>query len=237
MKVGIIMQVEIVALRLILVTVLSAIIGFEREVNNANAGLKTHMIVGVGATIVALISEQIEFETIERVIQMQDIAGAFRVDPSRLIAQVVSGIGFLGAGTIIVTKRHVSGLTTAASIWAVASLGLAVGMGFLNIALPGFAILFLILFVTRRIQAHAFAEKLHIKYVGGNDTLEDIENVFKRMGVEYSQVKYDVNMFGNEKVYTTVFNIQGKFRFSFNDFVSQLSKMNTIVSVQTTNLE
>lgn len=231
------MQVEIVALRLILVTVLSAIIGFEREVNNANAGLKTHMIVGVGATIVALISEQIEFETIERVIQMQDIAGAFRVDPSRLIAQVVSGIGFLGAGTIIVTKRHVSGLTTAASIWAVASLGLAVGMGFLNIALPGFAILFLILFVTRRIQSHAFAEKLHIKYVGGNDTLEDIENVFKRMGVEYSQVKYDVNMFGNEKVYTTVFNIQGKFRFSFNDFVSQLSKMNTIVSVQTTNLE
>ncbi|QIK58000.1 hypothetical protein G7059_09155 [Erysipelothrix sp. HDW6A] len=75
---------------------MSAVIGFEREVNNANAGLKTHMIVGVGATIVALISEQIEFETIERVISMQEISSAFRVDPSRLIAQVVSGIGFLG---------------------------------------------------------------------------------------------------------------------------------------------
>ena len=156
------MSIEVVAMRLILVTVLSAVIGFEREVNNANAGLKTHMIVGVGATIVALISEQIEFETIERVISMQEISSAFRVDPSRLIAQVVSGIGFLGAGTIIVTKRHVSGLTTAASIWAVASLGLAVGMGFMNIALPGFGILFLILFITRKFQAHAFAEKLHI---------------------------------------------------------------------------
>lgn len=231
------MSIEVVAMRLILVTVLSAIIGFEREVNNANAGLKTHMIVGVGATIVALISEQIEFETIERVISMQEISSAFRVDPSRLIAQVVSGIGFLGAGTIIVTKRHVSGLTTAASIWAVASLGLAVGMGFMNIALPGFGILFLILFITRKFQAHAFAEKLHIKYVGGNETLETIQRVFQEMNVLYSQTKYDVNMFGNERIYTVVFEVHGKFKFTFNDFVSRLSKLDTIVSVQSTNLE
>ncbi|QIK69652.1 MgtC/SapB family protein [Erysipelothrix sp. HDW6C] len=231
------MLVQDVLIRLVLVSIFAGIIGYEREVNNSNAGLKTHMVVGVGATIVALIQQEISMHAIEIALQDPVIAGAIRSDPARLIAQVVSGIGFLGAGTIIVTKRNISGLTTAASIWSVACLGLALGMGYYEIAIPGFIFLFLILFITKKIVNLTFSEKLHIKYVDGEQTLTEIEDVFTAMGVTYSQVKYEVNMYGSERVYTSVFEVHGSRKFSFSDFVNTMSHKSTVISVQTTNLE
>lgn len=122
-----------IVLRLIMAVVLGGIIGFERGRAGRPAGLRTHILVCLGSTL-AIMTNQYVFET-------YDIG-----DPTRLAAQVISGIGFLGAGTIIVTGRHqVKGLTTAAGLWATACMGLAIGIGFYKAAL--FAC-FLIAFAT-----------------------------------------------------------------------------------------
>lgn len=108
-------------LRLIVAAVLGGLIGLERERLNWAAGLRTHMLVCVGATLFMIVSA---FGFAE--IRTQPAVG---LDPSRVAAQVVSGIGFLGAGNIVLRREAVRGLTTAASLWTVAAVGLAVGGG------------------------------------------------------------------------------------------------------------
>lgn len=107
--------------RLVLAAALGSIIGFERERLNWAAGLRTHMLVCVGASLMMLVSA----------FGFADVLGQAGVilDPSRVAAQVVSGIGFLGAGSIQLRGEAVRGLTTAASLWSVAGIGLAVGGG------------------------------------------------------------------------------------------------------------
>ena len=113
-------NVEIVW-RLLLAAILSGLIGVERERLLWAAGMRTHMLVGVGACLIMIVSA----------FGFADVLGTRNVtlDPSRMAAQVVSGIGFLGAGTILLRGEVVKGLTTAASLWAVAAVGLAVGGG------------------------------------------------------------------------------------------------------------
>lgn len=108
------------ALKLLLAALLSGFIGFEREHSHRPAGFRTHILVAVGSALVMMTSVYI-FETYE---------GRTNMDPARLGAQVISGIGFLGAGTILREGFSVKGLTTAASLWAVSCIGLAVGIGF-----------------------------------------------------------------------------------------------------------
>ena len=122
-----------VGVRLLLAMVFGGTIGFERGVRQRAAGLRTHMLLCVGAASTMLVS--------------QFIYASYGVgDPARLSAQVISGIGFLGAGTIIVTRRNqVKGLTTAATLWATACMGLAVGVGFYECALIMYVILIFIL--------------------------------------------------------------------------------------------
>src|SRR5690606_2296170 len=105
-------QFETVLL-LLLATALSMIIGYNREREEHAAGLRTHMLVGIGACLFTLLSAYAFDES----------------DPSRVAAQIVTGVGFLGAGTIIHRQNSVRGLTTAANIWATAAVGMAVGAG------------------------------------------------------------------------------------------------------------
>lgn len=103
-----------IVLRLIVSLVLASLIGMERETHGRPAGLRTHILVCVGATLFTICSF---------------VIGAGYYDPGRIAAQIVTGVGFLGAGTIIHQGSVVRGLTTAASIWAVAAIGVAVGIG------------------------------------------------------------------------------------------------------------
>ncbi len=103
--------------RLILSTLLGGLVGIERQIHHKPAGLRTHILVCIGACMCMIIGLSLNKEFGEG------------IDPSRIAAQVVSGIGFLGAGTIMVTRASVKGLTTAASIWATSALGLAIGNG------------------------------------------------------------------------------------------------------------
>src|SRR5579872_4923722 len=106
-------------LRLGTAALLGSLIGLDRQRLDKSAGLRTHMLVCVGSALVMIVSAY----GFDPVLQ----PGRIALDPSRVAAQVVSGIGFLGAGTIVVRKQSVHGLTTAASIWAVAAIGLAAG--------------------------------------------------------------------------------------------------------------
>ncbi|MEY4744247.1 MAG: hypothetical protein RL272_192 [Candidatus Parcubacteria bacterium] len=110
-------------IRLMIITVISALIGMEREYHHKPAGLRTNVMVGLGSTLMTLAS--VKVLEISPVIQ--------GIDPSRIAAQIVTGIGFIGAGAILrpsTGKGNVVGLTTAATLWVVSGLGIAVGMGF-----------------------------------------------------------------------------------------------------------
>jgi putative Mg2+ transporter-C (MgtC) family protein len=111
-----------ITFRLVLSVLLGGLIGFERERSSHAAGLRTHILVCLGSTLVMLLSMYgfADFAKLDNV----------RLDPARLAAQVISGIGFLGAGTILYTGKSITGLTTAASLWVVAAIGLANGAGF-----------------------------------------------------------------------------------------------------------
>ncbi len=109
-----------VLLRLLLAVLLSGLVGLEREAKGRAAGFRTHILVCVGSCLMMLTG----------IFMSDHYRGTMEVDPTRIAAQVVSGIGFLGAGTIIQFRDSVHGLTTAASVWAAAGIGLAVGAGF-----------------------------------------------------------------------------------------------------------
>ena len=126
-----------VVIRLLLAVLFSGLIGLEREISGKEAGLRTHSLVSLGSALVMLISIEIFYS-------FKEVAS---VDPSRIAAQVVSGIGFLGAGAIMRFPKGISGLTTAASLWVVAAIGLSCGGGFLKPAILTTVLVIVILMI------------------------------------------------------------------------------------------
>jgi putative Mg2+ transporter-C (MgtC) family protein len=117
-----------IIIRLFIAVILGALVGIEREMTHRPAGLRTHMLVSLGAALFTITS--VEF---------------FDIDPARIAAGIVAGIGFIGAGSIIALRGHVQGITTAASLWAVAAIGLSVGVGAYIIAIVSAIFVFIIL--------------------------------------------------------------------------------------------
>jgi putative Mg2+ transporter-C (MgtC) family protein len=135
-------QVDISA-RLVVAAVFGAMIGLEREIHGHQAGVRTHMLVSLGSAIFTVLS----------IYGFHAVAGTGSVDPSRISAQIVTGIGFLGAGAIIKFGMNVRGLTTAASLWVVAAVGLAAGTGSYFVAAVGTALAMLSLWPVHRLVA------------------------------------------------------------------------------------
>ncbi len=133
-----------ISLRFVLAVIMGGLIGVERESKRRPAGFRTHILVCLGAALVMCTNQY-----------MSDIYGS---DPTRLGAQVISGIGFLGAGTIIVTRQQVKGLTTAASLWASACMGLAIGCGFYEAAIIAF-----VLIVVTNTQLYGIGKKIQAR--------------------------------------------------------------------------
>ncbi|HEY1917911.1 MAG TPA: MgtC/SapB family protein [Streptosporangiaceae bacterium] len=154
-----------------LALVLSALIGLEREIRQKNAGLRTHTLVGVGAALFMLISKYGFTDVLESRLVV--------LDPSRIAAQVVTGVGFLGAGLIFVRRDSVRGLTTAAAIWVTAAIGSAAGAGLpvLAVLATGFFFLVTLVFpvVARRLPRSATAvSALRVRYPDGRGILREV---------------------------------------------------------------
>jgi putative Mg2+ transporter-C (MgtC) family protein len=171
-----------VLLRLGVAAVCGSIIGFERERLLWTAGIRTHMVVCVGACLIMIVSAY----------GFSDSLSSKNVvlDPSRIAAQVVSGIGFLGAGAILARGEIIRGLTTAASIWTVAAIGLAVGGGLYFAAGASTAIIILILAGIKPLEEAYRARnqscRLHIEASNGALTPDLLQ---KRLGIRPAQIK------------------------------------------------
>ncbi|MBF0252499.1 MAG: MgtC/SapB family protein [Candidatus Omnitrophica bacterium] len=135
-----------IIVRIVISAVLGGIIGFERERHKRDAGIRTHMLVCLGSSLFMIVSTLMSIEYKE----------AGMVDPSRIASGVVTGIGFLGAGTLLRYGSSIRGLTTAASIWVVSAIGLAVGAGFF---IPGVVTTVVVMIV---LMLTTITEKLHI---------------------------------------------------------------------------
>ncbi len=230
------MTYQTVFFRMFVSVILSTLIGLERERNQSTAGLKTHAIVGIAATMIALMQSQIVFETLQRAVDNPGLPEVVRSDPARLIAQVVSGVGFLGAGTIIVTKRNVSGLTTAASIWFVASLGLSIGMGYYTVAVLGFISVMSILLLSKYFLRIPVPRRLVVKYLGDVEVQEEIGEIFNHEGLEAKVIKFDVEMFHEQKIFITTYETNVVDDATFDRLIKSLSKHEQMLSVQLTNI-
>ncbi|MBP3333912.1 MAG: MgtC/SapB family protein [Clostridia bacterium] len=166
--------------RLALALVCGGIIGIDRGRKRRPAGFRTHMIVCVGAALTMLISQHL-------------YARGYTTDISRLGAQVVSGIGFLGAGTIIVTGRQqIKGLTTAAGLWASACMGLAIGAGFYIGAIVGFVLVLLTITLFSHFEGKIIASarnmNIYVEYSSNSDVGRIIDAV-KRMDVKIYDIE------------------------------------------------
>jgi putative Mg2+ transporter-C (MgtC) family protein len=160
--------------------VLSSVIGFEREIRQRSAGLKTHTLVGVGAALFTLAGRF-------------GFGDAAVVDPSRVAAQVVSGIGFIGAGVVFVRKDGVKGLTTAATIWLTAAVGLAAGAGMVLLAIGATAVHLIVTLVyaplVRRLPPSRRAlTSVEVSYRDGQGVLRDVLAATTDMGYVVSNV-------------------------------------------------
>lgn len=165
-------------LRLILAAILSGLVGYEREVHGRAAGLRTHILVCLGSTLITLTSMHF-FEVYK---------GQTTLDPARIAAQVVSGIGFLGAGTILRFKASVRGLTTAASLWSVAGIGLAVGSGLYIPAVVTTILILATLFFLTRIERLILRKDwykiMEIETKSGAFQLENIRSILSEYEIE-----------------------------------------------------
>lgn len=146
-----------IIIRLVLSVVLSGLIGLERQMHRRTAGLRTHILVCLGSCLIMLISLYI-FEMYKNKVPL---------DPGRIAAGVITGIGFLGAGTIIRDREGVKGLTTAASLWVVAGIGLAVGCGFYNAGIYTAILALIVLLFLRYAEGLFFGKKEKDNNQGG----------------------------------------------------------------------
>jgi len=171
-------ELEII-LRLLLAALLGGIIGLEREAVNKAAGFRTHTLVSVGSSLIMIVSISIFLEFSYRT----------NIDPARIAAQVVSGIGFLGAGAIMRSGASVKGLTTAATLWVVAGIGLAVGSGAYLAAIVTTIIVYISLVYLYRLEnAVNLKKRLHTLHVEMDDKPGQIGLVCSTLG------DYEINI-------------------------------------------
>lgn len=169
-------------LRLITAGVLGAVIGFERKAHLKDAGMRTHFILAIGSALIMVVSKY----------GFHDMYGIPSVsfDPSRIAAQVVSGIGFVGAGMIIFRRNSVLGLTTATGLWATAGVGLAAGSGMYVIAISG-TVLILIGLTTLKSLEQRFVGRIRSVFVIATDRkglISDLETTLLDVGLKVERI-------------------------------------------------
>jgi putative Mg2+ transporter-C (MgtC) family protein len=213
---------------------LSAIIGLEREIRQKSAGLRTHTLVGVGAALFMLISKY-GFSDVLR-------TGLVAVDPSRMAAQIVSGIGFIGAGLIFVRRDSVRGLTTAASIWVTAAIGAAAGAGLplLAVAATGAYLIVALAFqpAARWLPRSGSAVSLlRVSYPDGRGMLRNVLRIATEQGFAVDELatgredghEHEPSTTDGQRLVEVVLHLHGK--GSVNNLAARLSELPSVRAV------
>jgi putative Mg2+ transporter-C (MgtC) family protein len=181
-----------ILVKLLLAALAGSIIGFEREMHGRPAGLRTHLLVTVGSCLMMIISEAFYLKYVDL-----GVDSAVRLDPSRTAAQIIAGIGFLGAGVILKEGVNVRGLTTAASLWVVAGLGMAFGMGLFGPAAITTLLAFISLFFLKKLEPVIKKDRyLFLTVVAGCDTdvYPEIERVFREQNLRISDISSSLDL-------------------------------------------
>lgn len=171
-------------IRIIVAGICGGLIGYERQNRMKEAGVRTHFIVCLSSALMMIVSKY----------GFQDLVGIqnISIDPSRIAAQVVSGVGFLGAGMIFMRKQSIKGLTTAAGIWATAGVGLALGSGMYCIGLSSCFVILLGQTILHRNffwLANPLTEELSIKILNEPDAVDKLTNIFKNKNIDILSFK------------------------------------------------
>ena len=172
-------------LRLLIAALCGLAIGYEREIKLKDAGIKTHFIVAVGSALVMIISKY----------GFQDLVGLINIsiDPTRIASQVISGVGFIGAGLIFIKEKNIVGLTTAAGIWATAGIGLAIGSGLYFIGLSATIIVIIgQIFLHRNIKwvlCYSKTEILSLIIDGNPLSINEIKKIITDQNISIIKIK------------------------------------------------
>jgi putative Mg2+ transporter-C (MgtC) family protein len=207
-------------IRLLLAAVVGAAIGFEREAHGQAAGLRTFILVSVGACLMMMLS--LEMEEIHRHLAVDQ--SVVRLDPARIASYAIASMGFLGAGAIITGKGSVRGLTTAAGLWLATGLGLAIGAGYLIPALFASGISLIILYALRlmkRIFTHDLFTILTVKYQGADNPLDRLKQIISSQRLTIQFINYRLEPPSNLMTYQ--FRLQSKDNIVFNNVLTSLS--------------
>ena len=222
-----------IILRIVMAIIIGGVTGYERGHQNRPAGFRTHILVCLGAAIVSMIQDQLRVNILKYTILYPEVAQVLKTDLGRIGAQVVSGIGFLGAGTIMRDKGIIGGLTTAASIWATGCLGLSIGWGFYYLAIPAGIGIIIVLVTLKKLERY-WIENKHImkidiqynKEYSYSDILIKNYNIFKEMNVRIKDVTKSIEE--NKISYTLIVAKQ----MEAVDVLLELSKYEHISQVQ-----
>lgn len=180
-------------LRLLIAAAVGGAIGFEREAHGQAAGLRTNILVAVGACLMMMLS--LEMEALHRHLSVEQ--SVVRLDPARIASYAIASMGFLGAGAIITGKGSVRGLTTAAGLWLVTGVGLAVGAGYLIPAIFATLVSLLILYGLRRLKVvfpHDEHTLLTLQYDGREKPLDRLRQIMADHRVEIQFINYRLEL-------------------------------------------
>jgi putative Mg2+ transporter-C (MgtC) family protein len=191
-----------ILVKLLLAALAGGLVGLEREKHGRPAGLRTNLLVSVGSCVMMIISEAFYIKY-----GIFDAETTLRIDPSRVAAQIVTGIGFLGAGVILKEGASVRGLTTAASLWAVAGLGMAFGMGFFSLGIIATVLVLISLMFLKKLDPIMKKNRfltLTVTAVNREGLLEELQELFAARNLELSDISSHVDLVENELFYQMV---------------------------------
>jgi len=216
-------DLPITLFRMVLSLILGGFIGLEREWHRQSAGLRTHIVICLGSTLLTLLSIYIP----------QTYTHFQGGDPGRITAQVISGIGFLGGGAIFRLGANVRGLTTAASIWVVAGIGMVVGAGMYDAALIGTGLVLFVLFVLVSFEKRLFPGRslrnLEVLLNGDRVNTDRIYPVLAEYGIEIKGV--DVSQSFEENTVRLKLRVQVPEEIDLNEFYRKIGKVEGMAKI------
>lgn len=213
-----------ILIRLALAVILGGVVGIERAAKRHAAGLRTYILVSLGAAI-AMMTNEFLYNYFE---------GG---DTARLAAQVISGIGFLGAGTIIISSRNrIKGLTTAAGLWATACTGISIGAGFYTLAILGTLTICLVLMFLPRFEYFVRDRARYIEYhieFKGKDNIRDFIELARNEGIVVQSVEFN-QAFSSEAVFSYSFILEKQFKDKRNHkaIIDEFAKLPYILFIE-----
>jgi putative Mg2+ transporter-C (MgtC) family protein len=230
------LELSEILIRIFTAIVTGGVIGLEREIKNKPAGFITHIVLCVGAAVIAIIQLKLTYQSIAIMRVNPDLAAGMKVDNGRLIAQVISGVGFLGAGTIIQNKGSVKGITTAATLWLTACLGIAVGLGYYVLALGTAAVATSMILILKKIELHhiekRMKKKIQIIYVADPAVETKIKNYLltKRIKIRGKNFLSEIYN-GEETERKTIFTLMVPKFINIASMVDEMKKMDDVINV------